>query len=386
MLMSGARVVTIGREAIIRAIDSIDISSSEQDVRIKAENNLQMLGGNSGDSGGVLIESKGQGVAQEYDRKVGEDVNGSGIVLLSRGGHVSSIAKTIYIRSGVEEGMAEGSGNIIMDCANGRSGFVSYAQSHYFYNEEGLGIWHQPVGQDNINIDKSHFFGPKFSKINGPTVMSRNVAITDQGSLGVDGGVFAKGSVITLEFMASADAKPPGDSLSNNIPKAVDKFIEDFRTIGEDYTALGEPYFKSIYSDFIWDDRRSGNTELLEDKIGFSYRDKTHEGGQVYGYTEEGFYLLETRWQQLERSGLVSSGGKPWKEKPVSYQGKDLYPWPGKKHWVDRDAFLQYENQGGFLLFDLGGFSKSRTDNREDYEEPSFADWKMDPCDATYAL
>ena len=84
--------------------------------------------------------------------------------------------------------------------------------------------------------------------------------------------------------------------------------------------------------------------------------------------------------------GLVSGSGKSWTEKSVSYQGNDLYPWPGKKHWVDRDAFLRYENQGGFLLFDSGGFSKSRKDNREDYEEPSFADWKMDPCDANYTL
>ena len=386
MLMSGSRVVTLAREAIVRATNSVDITSSNRDVRIKAENNLHMLGGNDGDRGGVLIESKSQGAGQVYDQKLGEDVSGAGITLLSRGGSVNSIAKSIYIRSGVDEGNAEGSGNIVLDCANGRSGFVSYAQSHALFNSQGLGIWHQPTGQDNINIDKSHFLGPDFSKINGPTTMSSHVAITDGGSLGVDGGVFAAGNIIALGAMATAEGKPPGDSSTNNIPQDVNDFIEDFRAAGEIYTAVGEPYFKAFYPEFVWLDRQPGNTELLEDQIGFSYRDKSHENGQVYGYGDEDFYLLETRWQQLERSGLVDSDGDRWTEEPVSYQGNDLYPWPGKKHWVDRDAFLQYENQGGFLLFDQGGFSKARGANRGDYEEPTFADWKMDPCDNNYKL
>jgi hypothetical protein len=385
MLMSGSRVVTLAREAIVRAQDSVDISSSNRDVRIKAEHNLQVLGGNSG-FGGVLIESKSQGVSQIYDQRVGEEVGGSGVVLLSRSGNISSIAKTIYIRSGVDEGNAEGVGNIVLDCASGRSGFVSYARSHALYNSQGLGIWHQPTGQDDINIDKSHFFGPSFSKINGPTAVSGHVAIIDGGSLGVDGGIFARGNIIALQAMATADGKPPGDSLTNNIPEDVNKFIDDFETAGGVFDAAGEPYFKAFYTDFLWREHQPGNTELLEDQIGFSYRDNTHNGKSVYSYADDYFFLLETRWQQLERNQLVSGPGRTWTEKSVFYQGKELYPWPGKKHWVDRDAFLRYENQGGFLLFDQGGFSKSRKSNRTDYEEPAFADWQRDSCDAIYTL
>lgn len=384
MLMSGSRVVTLGKEAIIRAKNSVDISSSDKDVRLKAERNLQILGANGG-KGGVLIESKGKGTAQEYDQKIGEEVNASGIVLLSRGGNVSTLTKTVYIRSGIDEGNAESSGNIIIDCANGRSGLVSYAQSHAFFNSQGLGIWHQPVGQDNINITKSHFFGPSFAKINGPTVMSKAVVICENGSLGVDRDIFAKGNIFALKAMACKDAIV-GDSSKNKIPEDVNNFIDEYRKFAEGYTEYGIPFFENFYTNFIWQEKQPGNTDLLNDQIGFSYRDKSSQGSTVYDYQAGKFFLLETRWQQLERTGLVSGGGETWTEKPVEYQGNELYPWPGKQNWVDRAALLQYENQGGFLLFDTGGFAKSRKDTREDYEEPKFSDWKKDPCDSTYKL
>jgi hypothetical protein len=384
MLMSGSRVVTLGKEAIIRANDSVDISSSHKDVRIKAERNLQVLGGNSG-SGGVLIESKGKGIRQDYEQKIGEDVAASGIVLLSRSGSVSTLTETIYLRSGVQEGNAEGTGSIIMDCANGRSTLMSYAQSHAFFNSQGLGIWHSPVGQDEINIDKSHFFGPSFAKINGPTVMSKSVVICEGGSLGVDNNIFAKGNIIALKAMACFQAKV-GGSETNNIPEDVNNFIDEFCTLAEGVTEFALPFFEAFYTSFAWQEKQPGNTELLNNQIGFSYRDSSSRGGRVYDYDDGQFFLLETRWQQLERVGLVSGGGSTWTEKPVAYQGNELYPWPGKQHWVDRDAFLQYENQGGFLLFDTGGFSKSREDHRKDYEEPKFADWKKNPCNATYKL
>ena len=70
MLMSGSRVVTLAKEAIIRAKGSVDISSNENDVRIKAEKNMQLLAGNSG-SGGMLLESKGQGSIQGYGGLIG---------------------------------------------------------------------------------------------------------------------------------------------------------------------------------------------------------------------------------------------------------------------------------------------------------------------------
>lgn len=380
MLMSGARVVTLAREAITRARDSVDISANKNDVRIKAERNLQMLGGNAG-YGTVLIESKGQGTSQDYAQKIGEEVNGSGIVLLSRGGSVNMMSKTAYIRTGVDEGSAEGSGDLIIDCANGRSRMVSYASGHVFFNNEGFGLWHSPVGQDSIDITESNFLGPRFSKVHGPTVMDKTVCIVKGGDLGVDGNVLATGGAYVIGSMACYKGIV-GDSSTNGIPAAIYNFIQEYEEFSDDITAIGSPLFMPYYPDFYWQEKQPGNTQLLEDEIGFSYRDDSAKG-QAYKYTKDRFFLLEPRWQQLERLGLIAaSGSEAWTENVVEYQGQELYPWPGKLNWVENETLLQYDE---LVLFETEK-AKSREDNREDYENPKFKDWQKQVCDGNYKL
>lgn len=382
MLMSGSRVVTLAQEAIIRARGSVDVSSSESDVRIKAERNMQMLGGNSG-TGSVLIESKGKGTYQDYTQKIGEEVQGSGIVLLSSGGSVNLLSKTAYIRTGVESPIEEGTGDLVIDCANGRSRMVSYALGHTFFNAEGLGLWHSPRGQDELTLTESNYLGPNFSKIHGPTVMDKDVCIVKGGNLGVDRGVYAKGAIIALSFMACRGGWPRiGDSQTNKIPEDINDFVSAFASFSDQITQFGNGLFSPFYADFYWQDKQPGNTQLLENELGFSYRDESSRG-YAYNYAMDQFSLLESRWQQLERTGLVQdSGTQTWTEKAVQYQGQELYPWPGKLNWVDNPTLLQYD---GFILFELDK-AKSRSENREDYEEPKFKDWQKQVCNGNYKL
>jgi hypothetical protein len=379
MLMSGSRVVTLAKEAIVRAKSSVDISASDNDVRIKAEKNLQLLGGNSG-SGGVLIESKGQGMQQNYAQKIGDKVEASGIVLLSRGGSVNLLSRTAYVRTGVEEGNAEGSGDFVIDCASGRSRMVSYASGHVFFNSEGMGLWHSPSGQDTIEITESNYLGPQFSKIQGPTVMARDVCIIKGGSLGVDRGVYARGMIIALRQMACFRAIV-GDSSSNDIPAQISKFISDFTAFSEQITELGLPLLQGYFTSMYWQEKNPGNRQLLSDEIGFSFRDESRTGS-AYEYGQEKFFLLEPRWQQLGRLGLTQGQGPSWSEKPVQYQGDKLYPWPGKVNWIDSPTLLQYD---GFVLFGTDK-AKGRDAAKAAYESPNFNDWQRRTCDGTYTL
>lgn len=377
MLMSGSRVVTLSQEAIIRAKGSVDVSSSHGDIRCKAENNFQILGGNSGE-GTVLIESKGKGVVQNYQQKIGEDVKASGIVLLSRGGSVNLLSKTAYIRTGLEEGDAENTGDLVIDCANGRSRMLSYALGHVFFNSEGLGVWHSPKGQDQLSLTESNYLGPRYSKVRGPTIMSRDVCIVQGGSLGVARGVYAKGMILSLGQMGCYKGTV-GDTSTGGVPEAINNFIEQYTTFAQQITSLGDLRFKPYYSNFYWQPQHPGNTQLLQDEIGFSYRDTSSQGA-AYGYAAGDFFLLEPRWQQLERTGSVGSSGDTWTEKPVQYQGQQLYPWPGRQHWVTDSALLQYD---GFVLFEQGK-AKSRSGNLGAYEEPQFKDWQKQVCDGNY--
>ena len=380
MLMSGSRVVTLAKEAIIRTKGSVDISSSEKDVRLKAEYNMQLLAGNSG-KGGMLLESKGIGQFHIYDGLMGEKVIDTGITLLSRGGNVNAMSKTIYLRTGVDEGNAESTGDLIIDVANGRSSMVSYAKAHTFFNSEGMGIWHSPVGHDNLSITESNYLGPRFSKIHGPTVMDKDVCIVKGGNLGVDKSIFAQGYIIAIKNMACRKGfLGIGDSSKNNIPEAVAKFIAEFTEFSDQITAIGQPRIEAYYPSNVWQKYQPGNTGLLEDEIGFSYRDDDN-----YRYSGEGFYLLEPRWMQDARLKLTSGQGETWTENPVEYQGELLYPWPGKPNWVGKPALLGYSAEDEFLLFDTNR-AKGREEVQSDYEEPKFKAWKKRVCDGNYSL
>lgn len=392
MLMSGSRVVTLANEAIIRAKGSVDISSNERDVRIKAERNMQLLAGNSG-AGGMLLESKGKGSAQLYEGSVGEEVRASGITLLSRGGSVNTMSKTAYIRTGVDEGNPESTGDLIIDCANGRSSMVSYAQTFDFFCAKGLGIWHSPVGQGAASMSSSHFFGPSFAKVHGPTVMDDTVCIVHGGKLGVAGNIFSLKDIMCGGAMACKGGYPTiGDSRnkkSSFIP-IVTKFIEDFTEFSSEMTGEGTPIFTAYYPNNVWKPKMPGNSNLLGNQIGFSYRDSSDKG-QAYSYAENSFFLLETRWQQLarmqqlERRSMLAPAGQTWTEKVVKYQGKELYPWPGKINWATNKVFLGYSDENKFKLFETKK-AKSRKDNTQKYEEPSFPKWNERVCNGNYSI
>lgn len=386
MLMSGSRVVTLANEAITRAKGSVDISSSDKDVRIKAEVNMQLLAGNAG-YGGMLLESKGLGVDQQYENKVGEEVIAAGLTLLSKGGSVNLLARQAYIRSGIgTENEENTTGEVIIDCANGRSSFVCYAISHAFYNSTGLGIWHSPIGEDTVDINQSHFFGPTFSKLHGPTVLDSTTAIVNGSSLGIGGSVFAQGGIYALRNMACFNGiNGIGDSSVDDFPDTVNKFIEDYEASVGQINDVGKSVFTACFPNYIWGDKRAGNSILIYDYLGFSYRDKSDFDQKAYGYKQDKFFILEPRWQQLSRLGLVPSSSAIWKEKPVAYQGLELYPWPGKVNWVSNPTLLGYSNSDQFFLFDQNK-AKSRQDNQSSYESPIFEDWKKSICDSTYAM
>ena len=91
----GNIVVAAGDDAVIKARNSIDITATEHDVRLKAERNMAVVAGSDGNSkGGVLIESKGTG-SGSWDTD-GEARDSRGIVLKSADQMVAT-AKTLSL-------------------------------------------------------------------------------------------------------------------------------------------------------------------------------------------------------------------------------------------------------------------------------------------------
>lgn len=383
MLLSGARVVTMAQESITRAHGSVDISSNKGDVRLKAENNMQMLAGNSG-QGGLLLESRGQSNYQDYKQKIGEEVVSNGITLLARSSSLNSISKDVYLRTGVDEGNAQSTGDFIIDCANGRSSLVCYGRSQLFYNSEGLGIWHSPVGQD-ATVEQSHYFGPNVSKIHGPLAVDGRMAVTGSGAdLTVEGPISSKSSIFAMKQMACSGGYPKiGDSTAaeSKLGEQIDKILESYKDVADGVTKTGEEQFDIFYADNVWETGRIGDDSFLTDELGFSYRDTSAATQSAYGYSD--FKFMETRWQQLGRMGQVQQG-EVWIENPVHYQGNKLYPWPGKVNWVDGSNMFEYGSDG-FLLFD-GTKAKSRAAEQGSYENPVLKSLNFKVCDSNYSL
>jgi hypothetical protein len=96
-------VVWAPDDIIRRAGSSMDLTTSTGDLRMKAEKNLHILGGNSG-KGGVLVESRGvyNPPVDDFewcdgdDALIGEDVSTPGIMLLTRTGPIQMYGNDIY--------------------------------------------------------------------------------------------------------------------------------------------------------------------------------------------------------------------------------------------------------------------------------------------------
>lgn len=398
MLMSNSRVVTLAREAITRTKDSIDISSSDKDIRIRSKNNLQVSGG------ALLLEATNTGSHQVYKDRVGEFVQAAGITLLSKGGSVNLLTKDYYLRTGILDApvfgsgslslgrvvqqAADGTGDAVIDVAKGRGRYVNYAAQQDFYTGGHLGIWHSPRGGDvndspSKQIDKCHYFSPTFSAINGPTVNTSHFVTCDEGSIVASGHIMAKGSCQVVGPMACEGGKV-GDSSNTSkfdFPAYLEKFLKDYCDfVNDTFIERGRTTFDNAFKERWWAENQPGNDSLLENEIGFSYRDMSEIQKMAYGYSPDRFFLLETRYQQLERTDLAGGGSQAWEEDPVSYQGKELYPWPGKINWEDNDTLLRYKNPPAgddfaFRLFNRDGHAQDRETFQAEYEEPKFEDW-----------
>jgi hypothetical protein len=122
-------------------------------------------------------------------------------------------------------------------------------------------------------------------------------------------------------------------------------------------------------------EQQPGDDETIKN-MQFSFRDDQSEKQ----YNVRKFKWLESRRQQMVRFGLAS-GGTGWAERKVTYQGRDLYPYPGKKKLLDEPCLLGLKE---LTMFDTGaGHSKDRPGP---YETPELSDWDEKTLNSEYKL
>jgi len=307
-----------------------------------------------------------------YQGLYGDQIQDSGITLLTKKSDVGLLAKNIYVRSGTDPSQM---GSITLDASQGQKDLVCYSKTMNIFNSKGVNIWHSPTGEEGGSFDASHRFGKGVSLISGHCILEKHLC-------NPDGGVISKKTIVTaanviaIKKMAQKGGGFLGDSskVAQDVQDALDKCDEALKL----HRSYGEPVWKGAlklkYYDFP---TTLGNRELITDHMGFSFNDRPSGPGY---HLDAQWGLIEERWQQYVRFNLAS-GGSGWTENSVLYQGNEFYPYPGKKLWKDEPKFQQLKE---LKMFDPS--SKRAKARGTEYEEPKITDYEPVVADGSYKL
>lgn len=312
--------VWAGHDAALRARNSLDASASHRDVRIKAQRNLQLLGGNDDDQGGVLIESRSPGAFQ-YERS-GEDVVSGGIQLKAKKGPVVAWARDVYLRTGGGDVQA---GQIVLDAAKGADHISLHARTVSTFVSQSIidTINHKVV---NVYSENSVFLGVDLV-VDGSGFFTKH--LSTGGWIAVKGGHIVTELAPDYNYLVAAGGG-----------RGWDRFVRAFDEVSQDGTdsrQVMDEYFRELYTEQIYGPQRVGNDDVIRG-VGFSFRNAEQ-------YRTENFELWEARWQQLARLFGGSETAILWDEKPVRAGAAETYPYPGREAWTENAVFHAAQTQ-----------------------------------------
>lgn len=272
----GKSAITLaGHDAIIKGKESVDISATSKDVRVKAQYNLQM----HSNKGGVLLESAAENDNQVYDKKEGEDVVTSGIVLKAEKSRVYAWGQRVQLAS-TEKCLIEA----------------------YKQGKTALEVVVPTIRMVAFNGSAS--IKTKDTALN----LTENQA-TLVGNSAYVSGTQSSGVFMGEKYLVPITQAPTGLNPHKKIMEGLnqqEKQLNNSDNIGKPYTP-GE-----------------------REKIKFTFRTTeqcgTNTASEVYAATK--FVVYETSWAFLKKAGtqFIQGSLDKWKEEPVN----DTYPWPGK--------------------------------------------------------
>lgn len=315
-LFNGRSVNVLAPKDInLRAKGCVDVSSGASDVRIKADKNLHMLGGNSSE-GGVLIESKGAGFKSDFS-KLGTDVQSSGIILKSNDSPTAIYGAQVYLRSTVDD--------IILDAQTGRSNIQMYALTQVNFISSLIYLY------DSNPLTGSTASGVEVH--NGSSVVfQQQVSISQDVQIGSSVNVL--GSVAA----ASGVSSQGGGELGSILAGDVNRMQRSINTANKQAVNAENAYLANL--------KNSTNPYSSSDSLGqdsvigsiqFSFRtDDQYKLDFVDASDDKTIFICEARWQQLF---AINGASSTWTENPVSTTLGNTMPFPGHKNWTERELF-----------------------------------------------
>jgi hypothetical protein len=386
-------VVQAGLDAVIRARNSVDVTTTRGDVRIRADRNFQLLAGNDREdrSGGVLIESRARTTEQDYSQ-AGEKARMSGITLLARESRLALIGQDAYLGASGEGTRDRQAPAVVIDAAPAGADiylegervlrkareFADKYGDRDRYAYAGAGFWFTQSDTVAVEGDLSVARGDSGSggqvraegalyALGDVLAEGRLIGGSDLLVLGTayaGRGVAYNGETATMVAPAKNSRMDIDQAIRDGIGRVVDGFAR-LRDNGDRYLADAGKWTTAA-GNLVRGDNHPGGDRLRKEAA-FSLRtDEDYRAG--------GFCLSEALWQATPGLDLEA-----WKERPVrNSTGGDTYPFPGRKAYEEPGSLRGLEPR----LFSLKeGVAVKRGDvyqeRARDPEKLTLSDYKV---------
>jgi hypothetical protein len=348
VMRSGRNVQTwAGKDVVIKGRENLEMTASTGNAWLKAEHNLELLGGNDGKTGGVLIESRGNG-APDFTLPAGESQIG-GLLLKSARGQIGMWGNSLYMRST--------SGSITMDSQGGNGNFVVYC---------GQLTKYLSVGSREVVATGKYETGDKQTYVVENTGLTFNV-YAGAMTLGVnDVSVVSSGGTDSLARLTVTGSVTSGGTVTgagdfNKNGQQGNYLLTNERAKAQDGKVTANKGMIKGFNDTITGAGTNGNPAMYG-MIGFSYR---RDGVLSLG----DMVIYEAEWQKrFRQTAGIKSDGKytaVWEEPDVSSRVvpdtlvDDPYrktkPFPGKAAWDNGNGAKYAQADDQFYVSDATG-------------------------------
>ena len=329
--LKGGRDVQLwaGNDAIIRANQSVEISATEKNVRIKAERNVLVFAGNetSDRDGGILLESRAKGFEYDFE-ECGDKIRFCGVVSRAPFSNVVSLAQNIYLRTG---GGSIKEGDITIDAAKGKKDVIVKCDNFFEYLKSSGRHFMFFGGQDVGGTRRSNMFSERFTLLTGPLGLDKDLIMN--GNILCHGSVLvSKGHIVTqMAAKGALFVAPCDEDCQDQVNEGI-FMIRDL--IDEILPKIGTDIDEKKVANMWYLAKRAGNDRVMT-IMEFSFRNEED-------YKISDFVLYEDRWQQMAR--MAAQNIKKWTERPVSNSVcTATYPFPGKKWLVDQPSYVEQD-------------------------------------------
>jgi hypothetical protein len=293
-MRSGKSVVVLaGDDVNVKAFNSVDISATEMDVRVKAEKNLHCVS----NSGGVLLESLATDDTVSFSGE-GEDVVSSGVVLRAPDSTVLLDAPTVHAS------------------ANKRFVIETFKPGDTVENSGEVAISTRKVvlnADESVLLSVSDKTAMRLTRTDAALYGHTTRLVSRISSYVIDGGVaWVPADKVDIGLVPYDDLKP---------------VLEEIKSTMQEVEWLA-PY-----------------TPETRDAIVFSHRSTSQYGTDIASEVDGSQFLVyQPVWVFMSRGGAPSLSGlstDKWIEKDV----EDTYPWPGADYYKGSTAYVRLKSE-----------------------------------------